>query len=156
MKKIRIIYVACLLPGIILLASFIQMPEMWEAPKSADLRKNPLKGSKAATLKGKILFQKQCEFCHGPKGQGNGVSAADLKPRPTDLSAKMTQAHSDGALYWKIMYGNSPMPSWKEVHKVDHNQCWELINYLRTLSKEKNTEMGLQKGKDKMGTMKMK
>ena len=155
MKKIKITYLVCLLPVIILIASFIQKPEMWEAPKSADLRRNPLKGSKTATLKGKILFEKQCIYCHGQKGQGNGVSAADLKPMPTDLSAKMTQAHSDGALYWKIMYGNSPMPAWKEVHKVDHNQCWELINYIRAFSKEKTAVMGVQKSK-KMENMKMK
>ncbi len=137
-----------------MMSAFIQKPDMWEAPKSADARKNPFKGNIAATLKGKALFEKQCVMCHGSKGKGNGSAAADLKPTPTDLSANMTQAHTDGALYWKIMNGNSPMPSWKEVHKANHNQCWQLINYIRTLGKQSPKMKGRKKGMQKMGDMK--
>ena len=156
MKKLNISLITFLISVTIIITSFSQKQEMWEAPKSADLRKNPFKGNNFATLKGKELYQKQCIFCHGVNGMGNGVSSADIIPSPTDLSAKMTQAHSDGALYWKIMSGHSPMPSWKEVHKVDHNQCWELINYIRALSKVKTTATVVQKAKSKMGNMKMK
>ena len=135
-------------------SAFIPKQDMWEAPKSADARKNPLKGNIAATMKGKALFEKQCAMCHGSKVKGNGPAGADLKPKPTDLTAKMTQSHTDGALYWKIMNGNSPMPAWKEVHKADHNQCWQLINYIRTLGKQPPKIKGGKKGMQKMGNMK--
>ena len=141
MKKLKIILTAfVIITGVIITSSFFQMKQMkhWESPKSADLRKNPFKGNIAATLKGKTLFEKQCVMCHGSEGKGNGVAAANLKPAPTDLTSKMTQSHSDGALYWKIMTGNSPMPSWKEAHKADHNQCWQLIDYIRELGSAQN------------------
>ena len=131
-----------------------QMPKdmkHWESPKSADLIKNPLKGNIAATLKGKTLFEKQCEACHGSKGKGDGPGSADLKPWPADLTSEMTQSHTDGALYWKIMRGNTPMPSFKEAHKVDHNQCWQLINYIRELGSAQN-----MKGMDMSKTDKSK
>ena len=139
MKKLKIFFTACaIITGVIIMTSFFQQQQMkhWESPKSADLRKNPLKGDIAATLKGKTLFEKQCVMCHGSKGKGNGSAAADLKPKPADLTSEMTQSHTDGALYWKIMKGNTPMPSFKEAHKVDHNQCWQLINYIRELGKQ--------------------
>jgi mono/diheme cytochrome c family protein len=155
MKKLKIIFSACvIITGVIMMTAFIQKQDMWDAPKSADARKNPFKGNIAATLKGKALFEKQCVMCHGSKGKGNGSAAADLKPTPTDLTANMTQSHTDGALYWKIMNGNSPMPSWKEVHKTDHNQCWQLINYIRTLGKQSPKMKGRKKGMQKMGDMK--
>lgn len=138
MKSIKIIFTAfVIVTGVISLTSFTQQKEMkdWEAPKSADSLINPFKGNDAATLKGKSLFDKQCALCHGSKGTGNGFSAADFEIRPTDLTSKMAQAHTDGALYWKIMHGNSPMPSFKKAHKTNHNQCWQVINYIRELGK---------------------
>lgn len=136
---LKMIFTACvLITGVISMTSFLQHQEMkhWEAPKSADSQKNPFMGNIAATLKGKTLFEKQCVMCHGSKGKGNGSAAVDFKPQPSDLTAKMTQSHTDGALYWKIMHGNSPMPSFKEAHKTNHNQCWQLINYIRELGKQ--------------------
>ena len=130
------------------MSSFFQMKQKkhWESPKSADLIKNPLKGNIAATEKGKILFENQCAACHGSKGKGDGPGSAALETRPADLTSEMTQSHTDGALYWKIMKGNKPMPSFKEAHKVDHNQCWELIDYIRELGPAQNKKgMGMSK-----------
>lgn len=137
MKKLKIIFSACIIiAGVITLTSIIQLQDKWEAPKSADLRKNPLKGNIAATQKGKILFEKQCAMCHGSKGIGNGYAAVDFKSKPTDLTSKMTQMHTDGALYWKIMHGEDAMPSFKKAHKTNRNSCWQLINYIRELGKQ--------------------
>jgi mono/diheme cytochrome c family protein len=153
MKKLKIIFTACLMiSGFVLMSAFTQKQDMWDAPKSADARKNPFKGDIAATLKGKALFEKQCAMCHGSNGKGNGSAAADLKPAPTDLTAKMTQSHTDGALYWKIMNGNSPMPSWRKAHQADHRQCWQLINYIRTFAKQSPKMIG-KKDMNKMGDM---
>ena len=90
----RIITISIMITGIIFITSFFQLHDMWDAPKSANLRKNPFKGNLAATQKGKALFQSQCVYCHGSKGKGNGPSGVDLKPSPTDLTAKMTQERS--------------------------------------------------------------
>jgi mono/diheme cytochrome c family protein len=139
MRKLKIFFKACvIITGVIMMSSFIQQQDMkhWEAPKSADSQKNPFTGNSTATEKGSILFENQCVMCHGSKGKGDGTVAVSLKPKPADLTSKMTQSHTDGALYWKIMQGNTPMPAFKEAHKTGHNQCWQLINYIRELGKQ--------------------
>ena len=37
------------------------------------------------------------------------------------------QTQTDGALYWMITTGRSPMPSYKAA--LTDNQRWELVNY---------------------------
>lgn len=147
MKKLKIIFSAIIIESIIMTSCMNNEGmnhqdmnhkglEHWDAPESADTQKNPLSENSEATQKGKILFESQCIMCHGSKGKGDGPVAASLMRRPTDLTSEMTQSHTDGALYWKIMEGNSPMPSFRETHKTDHDQCWQLINYIRELGKQ--------------------
>ncbi|OWK44371.1 c-type cytochrome [Fimbriiglobus ruber] len=38
--------------------------------------------------RGEVLFQVHCASCHGPDGQGDGPSAAALKPPPRDFAAR--------------------------------------------------------------------
>jgi len=40
----------------------------------------------ATALRGKTTFERACAACHGTGGRGNGPGAADLDPRPRDLT----------------------------------------------------------------------
>ena len=106
----------------------------WVAPKSADKVKNPLNDNAKATKDGKVLFANYCVSCHGPKGEGNGVAAASLTPRPKNLTAKQVQDQTDGALFWKITTGKPPMISWQAA--LSDKQRWSLVNYIRELGKK--------------------
>src|SRR5438046_3036047 len=46
-----------------------------QAPRPAD----PLK-------RGRLLYEVNCETCHGPEGHGDGPPAAQLKPPPRDFA----------------------------------------------------------------------
>ncbi len=104
------------------------------APASADAMQNPMKGNEGATTNGKIAYTTYCVPCHGDKGKGNGVAAAGLSTPPADHTSAKVQGQSDGAIFWKIYTGNNPMPSYKTLTQT---QIWELVNYIRTLSKSK-------------------
>ncbi|MBI3501407.1 MAG: cytochrome c [Bacteroidetes bacterium] len=122
--------------GIIVLMSLskpIQQQGKWQAPKSADTLKNPLKYNWQATANGKILYKKMCVTCHGDEGKGDGIAGISLNPRPADHTSAKIQALSDGALYWIITYGNPPMPTYKVILKDE--QRWQLVNYIRELGK---------------------
>lgn len=106
----------------------------WVVPASADKLKNPMKGNSKATKDGKALFTTYCESCHGSKGEGNGVAAASLVPKPKNLTVKQVQAQSDGAIYWKITTGKPPMISWQST--LSDKQRWSLVNYIRQLEKQ--------------------
>lgn len=107
---------------------------VWKAPKSADSIKNPLAKNLEAAKDGKNLFQTYCVTCHGDKGEGNGISAAGLNPKPANLTLKRIQKQSDGALFWKITTGKPPMVSWK--YALSKKQRWELVDYIRQLAKK--------------------
>ena len=105
----------------------------WKAPKEADELKNPLAENGAELIKGKKLYNQMCAVCHGAKGKGDGVAGAALNPKPTNFTMANVQAQTDGALFWKLSEGRTPMASYKNTLKED--QRWQLVNYLRTFKK---------------------
>jgi len=86
-----------------------------------------------ATASGKILYNKMCVMCHGDKGKGDGMTGMSLSPGPADHTSVKIQSLTDGALYWMITEGKSPMPGYKTVLK--DNERWQLVNYIRELGK---------------------
>lgn len=111
-----------------------QNNEPWKAPKSADELKNPFKDKKDAALDGKKIFIQNCVSCHGDGGIGNGVAAASLNPKPSNLTSKAVQQQSDGAIFWKISNGRGLMVAWQFT--LSENQRWHLVDYLRDLGKK--------------------
>ena len=105
----------------------------WIAPASANKIKNPLKDIAKASKEGKGIFNSQCFTCHGTDGKGDGPAAMSLNPKPANLTSKPVQQQTDGAIFWKLTNGNSPMPPFK--YSLSENQRWELVDYIRQLSK---------------------
>jgi len=106
---------------------------IFTSPPSADAKANPIKGDAAATAEGGKIYQSNCAICHGNKGLGDGVAAAGLSKPPANHSSAAVQKLTDGAIFWKISEGNSPMPAYKAVYS--ETQRWQLVNYIRTLAK---------------------
>lgn len=105
--------------------------QKWVAPASADKIQNPLKGDAKAAASGKKTYKMLCFVCHGPKGKGDGMAGAGLTPKPTNFTTEEFQSQTDGAIYWKITEGRTPMASYKTA--LPEKKRWELVNYLRTL-----------------------
>ncbi len=105
--------------------------EKWVAPPSADKIVNPLKNDTNAAASGKKLYKVLCIVCHGAKGKGDGVAGAGLTPKPANFTSSSFQAQTDGAIFWKMKQGRSPMPSYET--SIPETKRWEIINYIRTL-----------------------
>ena len=105
----------------------------WTAPANANNLTNPLKNIAVASRKGKIIFNAQCFTCHGTDGKGDGPAAVSLNPKPANLTSVRVQKQSDGAIFWKITTGNSPMPSFK--YGLSKTQRWELVDFIRALGR---------------------
>jgi mono/diheme cytochrome c family protein len=106
----------------------------WVAPADARAVKNPVPVTPAGLAEAANLFKDNCVMCHGEKGMGDGESAKTLNRKPANFTDKaMMSQETDGALFWKMSQGRSPMPSWEDV--FSDTQRWELVNYLRQLTK---------------------
>ncbi len=91
---------------------------------------------------GKLLYQENCTQCHGYEGDGNGVMADRLDPRPRDFRRGIYKIRrtmqgelpTDQDLFRIIGNGmpGTSMPAWS-VHLGDQ-QIWQLVHYLKTFS----------------------
>ena len=107
----------------------------WEAPSSAKAIKNPVATSDESISEGKTIYAKQCKSCHGSKGKGDGPKAANLEKECGDLSTAEFQSLKDGEIFWMIIEGNDPMPTFKK--KITEEEAWQVVNYIRTLEDKK-------------------
>jgi len=110
----------------------------WVAPARAARKENPVPSDEKSRALGKELFVGACLPCHGPAGRGDGPAAATLERKPGNLSDPKLWQQSDGALFWKISEGNSPMPSFQEGFSEE--QRWQIVNYVRTLAPQHNQQ----------------
>ena len=79
----------------------------------------------AEATDGKALYRRYCSACHGASGKGDGVVAAALRPKPTDLTllAKSNNGtfpvadiagRIDGRETARV-HGDPDMPVWGQV-----------------------------------------
>jgi mono/diheme cytochrome c family protein len=132
-RRVCILFAAVLL-GTVLTSMMMADDEKpaWVAPSRAAKKKNPIASDDKSIAAGKAVYIAQCLKCHGDAGKGDGPSAKDLKPKPKDLSDPGITSQSDGALFWKITTGRSPMPTFETL--VSEEDRWNVINYLRKLA----------------------
>ncbi len=113
----------------LIIASAGLQAQEWTAPERASKRANPVPASPASLAKGKAVYLKQCNSCHGLSGAGDGPKAKDLAKKVAALAPGIGK-QSDGALFWKITEGKKPMPSFETDLSPD--EIWEVIHYIRT------------------------
>jgi mono/diheme cytochrome c family protein len=106
--------------------------EQWTAPSRASQRKNPVSPDANSVAAGKTVYIKECLSCHGSTGKGDGSAAKDLTKSPGDLSNPKMWEQTDGALFWKITTGKSPMATYEKL--LTEQQRWNVVNYTRTLA----------------------
>jgi len=106
-------------------------------PAYADTISNPIKGDVTSIAEGKKIYTRFCVTCHGNKGKGDGIAAPGLAKPPADHTSDFVQKQKDGALFWIITAGNRPMPTYKTT--LTTVQRWQVVNYIRTLAKEKKS-----------------
>ena len=106
-------------------------------PNSQVLPENPMKADDASLTRGKELFAIHCQMCHGVTGEGNGPIAAFLtKFKPANLTSPLIKAFPDGQIFITITNGvPDRMPPLNENLTV--SERWDVVNYIRTLSKPK-------------------
>jgi len=98
---------------------------------------NPIKSTPESLAKGKKWWNIDCSMCHGDNGDGKGDVAQDSKLQIVNLTDPATvKDHTDGEIYWVIKNGHQDMPP--VGPRVKSEEIWDLVNYVRSLSKPKS------------------
>ena len=101
------------------------------AAKSA----NPVAASTDSLAAGKKTFGLDCAMCHGNNGDGNGDLASQMGLSLKDLRDPETlKEKSDKELYELIDKGKGKMIG--EEGRLKPEQVWNVVNYVRSLSKK--------------------
>lgn len=74
-------------------------------------------------------YQKHCEACHGPSGEGGLVKVEDKQIKVASLKSAHAKKHSDDELTKIITAGEEEMPGFKD--KLNAEQITELVRYVR-------------------------
>lgn len=88
---------------------------------------------------GKATYDKICAMCHGPKGKGDGPTAAVLNPKPRNhTDGAYMNALKDDYLFKIVKEGGQSvgksqlMPGW--AAQIKDPDIWNVIAYIRTLA----------------------
>jgi len=86
--------------------------------------------------RGKAVYERHCQRCHGPGGWGDGPDAAALRVRPANFHAFRSFLKSDEELLRTIEYGVvfSPMHSWRG--QLSDGEMQDVTAYIRLLSQQ--------------------
>ncbi len=97
---------------------------MFVFPSSAFLKEGEL-------IKGKTLYLKHCETCHGQEGKGDGYTF--FQPPVADLTSPKIQQKLDKELWKSIHMGvpNSAMGMWRFVFSDE--EIDSVLAYVRSL-----------------------
>lgn len=98
--------------------------------------KNPAKATPESIAAGKAVYMKNCTFCHGQAGEGDGAVAKSTKgTKPSNLvDAKWDHGSSDGEIFINIKEGIGPKFEMKATKaKITDPEIWNVVNFIRSL-----------------------
>jgi mono/diheme cytochrome c family protein len=98
--------------------------------------KSPLRVNDSVENKGKFLYDRYCQYCHGDKGDGNGPLVEKGKfpnQPPSYLNLYNENKLSEGHVYHVITYGKGAMGSHATL--LDPQERWEVIAYVIRLGR---------------------
>jgi mono/diheme cytochrome c family protein len=114
-----------------------QTPNVTVAPVPQDAARqgNPVKPTAESLARGKKRWTLDCAMCHGDAGDGKGDLAKDMGFKLKDFSNPAAlKDRTDGEVFFIIKSGHGDMPP--EGDRVKTDDIWDLVNYLRSLSKK--------------------
>jgi len=90
----------------------------------------------ADSTRGKAVYQRHCQACHGTGGWGDGPDAKDLKVAPANFHRFSSFMKSDEELLRTIEHGVvfSPMHSWRG--QLSDGEMQDVVAYIRLLAQQ--------------------
>lgn len=90
----------------------------------------PAAEAKETLPQGSGLYAENCSSCHGPKGAGDGPTAAKLRAKPADLTASNMDV---SAISTVVRNGKRECPSWRA--SLDAGEIAAVAAYAKSLQR---------------------
>ncbi len=107
----------------------------------AEARANPVSATAELLELGALVYFQQCAVCHGEAGDGAGMAAENVDPKPRDFRQGTYKFRTtpggviptDADIYRTITVGvpGTSMPPWSLLPREER---WALVHYLKTFS----------------------
>jgi len=110
--------------------------QVWRAPDTAIETLNPILYTVASVTKGKFLFEKHCQQCHGYWGEGDGIVGLSLNNKPANL-LRIAGKKAEGEFAWKIAEGRGDMPGFRNT--LSEEEIWNIVNFVQSLENEEGS-----------------
>ena len=94
--------------------------------------RNPIPPTQESVVAGMLLYQENCQLCHGTGGLGDGPAGSGLEPPPADLTVHVP-LHPDRALFEFIQEGIPGTAMAPLGDKLSDDEIWHIINYIQAL-----------------------
>jgi mono/diheme cytochrome c family protein len=109
-----------------------QWGDGWTIPADAEREKSPVTSSADVVKRGRGIFERSCQKCHGPEGKGDGPNS-DPRHQAADLtSGSLLDQNPDGVLFYRIWNGKPPnMPAFKS--QLSRDEIWTAVEYVKSL-----------------------
>jgi hypothetical protein len=91
---------------------------------------NPIPWSEKAEEEGKVLYERNCQHCHGEKGAGDGAVGVIYKGVP-NYASDAYKSMNDGHIYHVITFGKNRM--WAHASQVNPEERWKIVHYVHRL-----------------------
>ncbi|MBI4616327.1 MAG: c-type cytochrome [Planctomycetes bacterium] len=99
---------------------------------------NPLPPTFPVLARGRELYERFCDHCHGPWGAGDGAVAVREPALGYALNGQASRALSDGEIFHLVTFGRAAMPG--HAAQIPREDRWRIVHYLRALQREANPE----------------
>jgi mono/diheme cytochrome c family protein len=76
--------------------------------------------------RGRIVYARNCQNCHGIEGEGDGKGAAGLSPKPANFAGHEYTATRLGFALWNGVSGTA-MPAWRDLEPADLASVAEVV-----------------------------
>ena len=100
--------------------------------EAATVLKSPFKTNSTVILAGKILYERNCQHCHGKQGKGDGLVGKVYKGVPSYTSRAIRNV-SLGHIFHVITYGKGRMGA--HASQVEVLDRWRIAHYVQSLQK---------------------
>ena len=97
----------------------------WLVPRDQSALPNPSEYNLENIKKGKEIYSRNCQSCHGDPGKNNPLA---LNPLPIDIASDRMHANSEGDMFYKITNGRGIMPPFEA--SLSEDERWKLINFI--------------------------